>query len=184
LTKYPKVKNLDASAVTKKLKIIGNSLDNEIQGGSKNDTISGGAGNDTLISGAGNDILTGGKGNDVFVYSKGNDTVKDYTVGEDVIKLQDANIKSWKVSGKNVIFTTTQGKLTVKNGKGKEISILETKTYNSSSSELFAESNFATANNLSEIVKNNLSTTSLEKISPTNFENLTQESNLITYSEK
>lgn len=183
LTKYPKVKTLDASAVTKKLKIIGNSLDNSIQGGSKNDTISGGAGNDTLTGGAGNDVLTGGKGKDVFVYTKGNDTIKDYTAGDDVINLQGSTIKSWKISGKNVIFTTTKGKITVKNGKGKAITITETKTYNSSSSALFAENNFVTADNLSAIVKNDLTATDY-KIETQNFENLTQKNNLITFAEK
>lgn len=183
LTKYQKVKKLNASAVTKKLKITGNSLDNKIQGGSKNDTILGGAGNDTLIGGAGNDILTGGKGNDVFVYTKGNDTIKDYTADADVIKLQGATIKSWKISKKDVIFTTTNGQITVKNGKGKEISILETKTYNSSSSALFAENNFVTADNLSAIVKNDLTATDY-KIDTQNFENLTQKNNLITFAEE
>lgn len=183
LTKYPKVKTLDASAVTKKLKITGNSLDNSIQGGSKNDTIFGGAGNDTLIGGAGNDVLTGGKGKDVFVYTKGNDTIKDYTAGDDVINLQDATIKSWKISGKNVIFTTTNGKITVKNGKGKAITITETKTYNSSSSALFAENNFVTADNLSEIVKNDLTATDY-KIDTQNFENLSQKNNLIAFTDK
>ena len=183
LTKYPKVKNLNASAVTKKLKITGNSLDNKIQGGSKNDTISGGAGNDTLIGGAGNDILTGGVGEDIFVHSKGKDVITDYTEGEDVIKLQNSNIKSWKISGNNVIFTTTNGQITVKNGKGKEITITETKTYNSSSSALLAENNFATADNLSEIVKNDLTVTDY-KIETQNFDSLTQKNNLITFSEK
>lgn len=201
LTKYQKVKNLNASAVTKKLKITGNSLDNSIQGGTKNDTILGGAGNDTLIGGAGNDVLTGGKGNDllnggagndtftggagkdIFVHSKGKDVITDYTEGEDVIKLQNSNIKSWKISGKNVIFTTTNGQITVKNGKGKEISILETKTYNSSSSALFAENNFVTADNLSAIVKNDLTATDY-KIDTQNFENLMQKNNLITFAEK
>lgn len=183
LTKYPDVKTLNASAVTKKLKITGNSLDNSIQGGTKNDTILGGAGNDTLIGDAGNDILTGGKGEDIFVHTKGKDVITDYTAGEDMIKLQGATIKSWKVSGKNVIFTTTNGQITVKNGKGKEISILETKTYNSSSSALFAENNFATADNLSEIVKNDLTATDY-KIETQNFDSLTQKNNLITFAEK
>lgn len=180
LTKYPKVKSLDASAVTKKLKITGNSLDNEIKGGSGNDTISGGAGSDTLIGGKGNDVLTGGKGNDVFVYSKGNDVIKDYTAGQDKIELDGATIKNWKISGKDVIFTTTAGKITVKDGKGKKITITETKTYNSSSSALLAENNFATADNLSGIVKNNLTATDF-KLEPKNFENLSQE-NLITFA--
>ncbi|MBR6014036.1 MAG: calcium-binding protein [Selenomonadaceae bacterium] len=186
LKKYPDVQNVNASAVKQKLKITGNSLDNKLQGGSNSDKISGGAGNDTLVGGKGNDTLTGGKGTDIFVYSKGNDVITDYTAGSDIIKLSGATVKRWKISGKNVIFTTTKGKITVKNGKGKSISFLETKTYSSSSKTLalLGENNFVSSDNLSEITKNNLTPTSLEKISSVNYENLTQENNFVTYSTK
>ena len=82
--------------------------------------------------------------------------------------------------------------MTLKYCKGKEITIIDskgkvtTKTYGSSSAqtaELFAENNFATADNLSAIVKNNLTATDY-KISAQNFENLTQKNNLITFAEK
>ena len=81
----------------------------------------------------------------------------------------------------------------MKDAVGEEISIQDskgevtTKTYGSSSAntaELFEENNFATADNISTITKNNLTPTALEKISATNFENLTTQNNLITYSEK
>lgn len=202
LTKYSTVENLNASAVTRKLKITGNAFDNKIQGGSKKDTIKGGAGNDsirgnagndrlygetgndTLLGGTGNDTLTGGDGADVFVHSSGNDVITDYIAGTDAIRLDNAAVKSWKISGKHVVFTTTKGKVTVRNGKGKSITIIETKTYSSSSSKtsaLLAENNFVTADNLSGIVENKLSAVS--EIQTPSFENLTQE-NLITYTEK
>ena len=180
---YSDVVEFDGTKITRAVKITGNSLDNKISGGTKNDTILGGAGNDTLIGGAGNDVLTGGAGEDIFIYSKGNDVIKDYTAGADIIKLQDTTIKSWKTSGKNVIFTTTKGKITVQNGKGKKITITTSKTYNSSSSALFAENNFVTADNLSEIVKNDLTATDY-KIDTQNFENLTQKNNLMTFADK
>ena len=71
-------------------------------------------------------------------------------------------------------------KISIKNSKGK----VTTKTYGSATSALFEENNFVTRDNLSEITKNNLTPTALEKISSTNFENLTTENNLITFSEK
>ena len=133
--------------------------------------------------------MTGGKGKDVFIYSNGNDIIKDYTAGEDLIKLQDTTIKSWKTSGKNVIFTTTKGKITVQNGKGKKITITTSKTYSNSSANVSSmwfseENNFVSADNLSEITKNNLTPTAFEKIEKQNFENLTTENNFVTYSEK
>ena len=199
LTKYPAVKTLNASAVTQKLKITGNSLANKITGGSGkdiifggegkdtlsggkgNDSLSGGAGNDCLIGGVGNDTLTGGKGNDIFVYSKGKDVITDYTAGADVIKLNGATLKSSKVSGKkDVILTTSGGTITVKNGKDKELNILMTV---SSNSALSPENNFVTADNLSSIVENNLSPTDY-KLETQNFETLTLKNNLITYADK
>ena len=258
LTKYSKVKTLDASAVTQKLKITGNALANTIKGGRKNDTIYGGKGNDsinitygdnviygdsgndtlscdlydashnTIYGGSGNDridvvyssfnkiyggtgndtlisyshdTLTGGKGKDVFVtnYSNRDVTITDYTAGQDKIKISSGLILNSYVNNKDVIFmlgteTTSQSYwcLTVKNGKGKKITVIDqndnetTQIYGSASAnvaELFAENNFATADNLSEIVKNNLTATDY-KIEANNFENLTQKNNLITFADK
>lgn len=190
LTQYEKVKTLNASAVTQNLNITGNKLSNKISGGKGNDSIIGNAGNDkllgetgndTLSGGAGNDTLTGGKGNDVFVYTKGKDVITDYKAGTDKIFLQNTVIKSWKFNQKDLILTTETGTVTVKNGKGKKISFAMEKTF-SSESALFAENNFVTADNLSEIVENNLTAIDY-KISAQNFENLTQE-NLITFADK
>ena len=182
LTKYPKVKKLNASDVTKKLKITGNSLDNEIQGGTKNDTISGGAGADTLIGGKGNDTLTGGNGKDVFIYSAGNDVITDYEEG-DSIYIDGTSVKSWSLKGNNVIFKTGAGNLTVRNGRDKAITVTTTQVYSDSSALFAEENNFATADNLDAIVKNNLTPTDY-KLATNNFENLTAENNLITFSEK
>lgn len=196
LTDYPKVKNFDGSKLAILTKITGTSSNNSISGGSKTDSLYGGAGNDslvgnagndklfgeagndTLVGGTGNDTLTGGKGNDVFVHTKGKDVITDYTAGADVIKLQDSTIKSWKTSKKDVIFTTTTGQITVKNGKGKAISILETKTY-ASSSAFLVENNFAVADNLSAIVAEK----SVGEVELTKPEKISQE-NLITFTAK
>ena len=58
--------NADASALTKAVKITGNSLANSIVGGSKNDSLWGSYGNDTLYGGLGNDKLWGEAGKDVI----------------------------------------------------------------------------------------------------------------------
>lgn len=190
-----------------------------IYGGTGNDsilncdthvTIDGGEGDDTINSSYrvydNIDYVTisGGKGNDqislgsysynnVIQYASGdgNDTIYGFNY-DDTLHIKKGNYKT-SVSGNDVIVTVGKGSITLKNARYTSISIknskgkVTTKYYGSSSSqtaELFAENNFVTADNLSEIVKNNLSPTSLEKISGTNFENLMSENNLITYSEK
>ena len=137
-------------------------------------------------------------GKNVYVYAKGdgNDVISSYISGGlywDKIKITSGSIKKVSYSDYgDVIFTIGSGTLTLKYCKGKEITIIDskgkvtTKTYGSSSAqtaELFAENNFATADNLSAIVKNNLTATDY-KISAQNFENLTQKNNLITFAEK
>jgi serralysin len=60
------------------------------------DTLLGGYGNDTLYGNPGNDILTGGAGNDIFVFNVAPDvatnvdTVTDFTVGTDILAVDDA----------------------------------------------------------------------------------------------
>ncbi|WP_170359893.1 FG-GAP repeat protein [Ruegeria arenilitoris] len=69
----------------------------DINGGGGNDTINGGADADVISGRNGNDILTGGSGNDIFEYvdtAEGNDRITDFTQGEDVIDVSQANITS------------------------------------------------------------------------------------------
>ena len=108
--------NINASSRTKAVKITGNELDNSILGGS---------GADTLWGGAGNDTLTGGKGNDIFVFTDGNDVITDYASG-DKISLGAAVSKAF-VKGSNVIFTVGSGSLTIKDGKAKSLSMIDSK---------------------------------------------------------
>ncbi|MBR6012695.1 MAG: hypothetical protein IK062_02805, partial [Selenomonadaceae bacterium] len=70
---------------------------------------------------------------------------------------------------------------TIENSSGKT----STKTYSKNISELWfaEENNFVTSDNLSEITKTDFTPTTFEKISETNYVNLTQE-NFVTYSEK
>ncbi len=107
-------KDVDASACTRAVSILGGALDSSIKGGAGSDTINGGAGSDTL---------TGGKSSDLFVFSAGNDTITDYTSGTDRISLGSA-VKSTAVNGSDAVLTTAKGSLTVKNGKGKSLSMI------------------------------------------------------------
>ena len=111
--------------------IYGGAGNDSIQGGAGADKLFGDAGADTLVGGKGNDTFTGGAGNDVFVYASGdgNDVITDYTAGQDKIKITGAKISKASVSGSDVILTVGSGKITVKNGKNKKLSI-----YNNSNS--------------------------------------------------
>ena len=162
--------------------LLGGDGDDSLSGGTGNDKLSGGSGKDTLLGGSGNDTLTGGNGADTFVYASGGgkDVITDYSSG-DKIRITSGSISRTYYSGKDVIFKIGSGTLTVKNGKGKRITVnSSTKSYNIA--ELFAENNFATADNLSSIVENKLTATDY-KLTTQNFENLTQE-NLLTFAEK
>ncbi|MBQ4403819.1 MAG: hypothetical protein II857_05355 [Selenomonadaceae bacterium] len=110
------VKNVNASALKKGIKITGNALANSIVGG---------AGADSLNGGAGNDTLKGGKGNDVFIYTAGKDVIADYATG-DKISI-GAAISKATLDGSDVIFTIGKGTLTVKNGKDKTLSMIDSK---------------------------------------------------------
>ncbi|MBR0101937.1 MAG: hypothetical protein IJQ01_00385 [Selenomonadaceae bacterium] len=155
LTTYPdKVRNLDATALDKGLTVFGKSTANSITMGAGNDTvyantgndkifggvgddilngdagndsISGGTGDDTLSGGTGNDTLTGGAGRDVFLHKADNDFISDYTAGEDSIKLarEHAQITSVSLSGKDVVLSVGSDSITVKDGKGKNITVTD-----------------------------------------------------------
>ena len=99
--------------------------DIEIFGGDDDNSIRGGSGDDTIIAGDGDDTLTGGSGKNIFVHSEGDDIITDYKAGKDIIQLDDTEIESWKVRGRDVIFETDDGSITVKNGKGKRITIVD-----------------------------------------------------------
>ena len=176
LTQYStKTKNIDASISKKDLTIVGNALKNSIVSGAGDDTISGYAGNDiifggkgadsidggddndiiyggkgadTIAGGAGQDTLYGGAGDDVFVHTGGTDIIVDYTAA-DKIYLEDTEIENYKVSGKNFVFTTTNGYITVKNAANKSITV--TDIYGDE--QIYSKNS---ADSLSEIVENNL----------------------------
>ena len=116
-----KIKNINATAVTRAISIEGNKSGNKIYAGDNGSTLNGGAGNDTL---------TGGKGADVFVYAKntGNDVIVNYTAG-DVISLgSGAEITNVSLRKTDVVFKVGKKKLTVKESSTKEIALNENGT--------------------------------------------------------
>ena len=139
------VKTINASLVKHDLNITANKLANKITGtseddkidggagkdtilgGDGNDKIDGGAGNDSISGGAGNDNLTGGDGSDIFVYSEGdgNDTITDYAE-DDKIRFLTGTAKA-TTKKNDVIFTVGSGKITVKGGKNKIITCIDSK---------------------------------------------------------
>ena len=73
------IKTVDATARTKAIRIVGNTLDNSIFGGTSKDTLYGGNGADYLAGGKGNDKLYGQAGNDTLDGNIGNDYLSGYT---------------------------------------------------------------------------------------------------------
>ncbi|MCB8819158.1 calcium-binding protein [Microvirga rosea] len=80
----------------------GSTANDVFKGGALADRLAGGLGNDKLWGGLGNDQLTGGKGKDTFVFdtklnkSKNKDLIKDYSVKDDTIWLDNALFKANK----------------------------------------------------------------------------------------
>ena len=103
--------------------LTGKTGNDKLYGQNGNDSLIGGDGKDTLSGGEGNDTLTGGKGKDLFIYSGGKDVITDYAAG-DRISIGAAISKS-SVKGSDATFTINSDTLTVKNGKGKELSFIE-----------------------------------------------------------
>ncbi len=68
--------------------------DDTIDGGAGNDMLFGEEGTDTINGGAGDDTLYGGSGADEFVFKAGHgtDTIKDFTDGEDTIKIDTVGL--------------------------------------------------------------------------------------------
>jgi Ca2+-binding RTX toxin-like protein len=74
----------------------GSSSNDVFKGGIGKDTLGGGLGDDRIYGGLGNDVLTGNGGKDIFVFntktnkSKNVDTLKDFSVKDDSIWLDNA----------------------------------------------------------------------------------------------
>ncbi len=124
------VLEIDATETNKSLEITANSNNNTIKGGSKGSVLKGGAGNDSIMGGKGNDTLIGGNGKDIFIYSAGKDVIADFTVGQDSIELTAGTVSAASLKGSDMVFNIGSGRLTVKDGKDKEIAIGDSIYYN------------------------------------------------------
>ncbi len=188
----------DYIAASNSYELIGGEGDDTIYG-SYAKKIEGDTGNDYIDcynSGYGNTTtIKGGKGNDTITLGSSSGCILQYASGDnidtilgfdstDTLHITKGSYKA-KVSGNDVIITVGKGKITLKDVAGQEISIknskgkVTTKTYGSASSALFAENNFATADNLSEIVAEK----SVGEVQFTKPEKISQE-NLIVYATK
>lgn len=156
----------------------------KIDGGNGNDyvhlynqsadtTVTGGKGNDTIKSYSGNKVTY------VYESGEGKDVIDGFNFGTDNLKINGVPTTYYDYSGDDIIFTIGSTSVTVKNGKGKTITINGTERNFNSAGLLFEENNFVTADNLSQLVENN----SVGEFEFNSSEKLTQE-NLITYAAK
>ena len=134
LSKYPStVKHIYAVENSNKMTLIGDTADNEIwasKGGSE------------MIGEHGDDTLHGGNGSDTFVYASGsgNDVFTGIS-NNDKIKLTSGTIDNFSISGHDVILKIGKGSITLKNAKGKKLTIIDsngtttTKTYDNEAQE-------------------------------------------------
>lgn len=138
------------------------------------------------------------KGSKINLYDYGSSVTKvnaaKTSKGLQIIGNNYANSLVSGSDADSLVGNAGNGTLTVKNGKGKKITIedsegnITTKKYsaslNSSAMWFAEENNFVTADNLSRITENNFMLTAFDKISSTNSENLVQENNFFAHSEK
>lgn len=132
-----------------KISIHGGAGADEIYDGGIKTSVNGGAGNDYihLYSGASNTTVKAGTGNDTiksysknkvtYVYKSGDgkDIIDGFNFGTDKITISSGKVNSTSYSGNDVILKIGSGSITVKNGKGKKITINgKSKTYGKSSS--------------------------------------------------
>ncbi len=113
-----------------KNKLSGNDTFN-INGGKKN-YFYGGKGTDTFnINGGNGNIIYGGAGKDKFLIRRVDEastsTIKDYTTGQDTLLIIGATVRNAKYSGKNVIISAGESKVTLTNASDKTISIKDSR---------------------------------------------------------
>ena len=114
----------------------------------KKNTVDAGAGNDTVtVAGGSGNTIKGGKGKDTFVIgkkSKGSAVIKDYTAGQDILKVTGGTVTKATLSKKNIKFTAEKAKITLANAKGKTISLQDSRgSYAMSSSAITLGKDFA-----------------------------------------
>lgn len=115
------IKTVDASAMAQYVSVSGNKNDNFLIAGKNGSRLWGAIGNDTLYGGSGADTFR-------FYGDEGNDVVVNYQGDKDVISLGSdvfGKLKSATVNSSDVILSVGEGTLTIKNGKGAPIKIVD-----------------------------------------------------------
>ena len=159
------ISTVDASKITGGASIVGNDEGNSIKGGRGADIIYGGTGDDTISLGG---------GADVYVYTGGEDYIHDYANADKIMfNTDELSVEAVETVGSNVIYTFSdqQGTLTLKSGRGKNVSFIDTYENEidinmASSADLLEDDNFMTADaqisDVSEITATNYSVTNLD----------------------
>ncbi|MEM9262983.1 MAG: fasciclin domain-containing protein [Pseudomonadota bacterium] len=102
--------------------IDGGNQNDVLRGNQGSDNLDGGAGRDLLIGGRHSDVLTGGDDADTFVFhgTSGSDTIKDFTIGEDLIALKIDGVQDFddidhliSESGDGAVITIGQTEITL-----------------------------------------------------------------------
>ncbi len=78
-------------------RIFGQDGDDVLDGGGGRDSIWGGRGNDVIVGGRGKDYLSGNDGADrfIFVDTHGADRIRDFTFGQDTLRINRVNYESF-----------------------------------------------------------------------------------------
>ncbi|MBE8953604.1 MAG: hypothetical protein SR1Q7_10760 [Quinella sp. 1Q7] len=114
-----------------KVTIVGGTGDDSIINTGANVNVSGGKGDDSITSSGDGVTLSGGAGDDMFIYGAGKAFISDYAEGHDTIKIASGTISNASLNGSDVVFTIGKNSLTVKNGKGKSIALIDSAGKNS-----------------------------------------------------
>ena len=171
---------VDASKLTKGVEIVGNDLDNSIKGSKGADTIFGGEGDDTISLGG---------GADVYIYQGGDDLILDYATADAIqIDTTDIKIDAIETIGADIIYKTSEGNITLKNGKGKTLNLID-----ANGEELYL--NGRVAENIwfleddNNFVASDIASITEEKFAVTNIETqdystLAQDENILTFAKE
>ena len=140
------IMTLDGRNATSALNITANAQDNVIYAGKFGGTIYGGAGDDTLYGGDGDDTLYGGSGQDTFVHANGggNDVIKDYTKGQDTLKITDGFVSNIVITDDKMVLTVGDGSVTLEGATNVILQLEDVRgSYTVSGTAIMLDSDFA-----------------------------------------
>ena len=119
----------------------------------KNATLDGGNGNDEIraVGNSEHVTISGGKGNDnIYLFASntviqyqlgdGNDVVENYGT-EDKIKLLSGKISKAELNGNDVVITIGDGSITLKDAKGKQVTVLDSNNKTITFTDTYEDSN-------------------------------------------